>query len=139
MLTRLINGDLLLHFTPSQQSNNIHYKPQLDPLATALESISERADRAISTGPTTTERRSSGQPHRPKSSSQTPLSPPQASQRGLVLAKKKKMVVSAHADAQSSKSKLVVEGIDARRMQAQFTRFQMAIGLRKSLTGKGKL
>jgi hypothetical protein len=89
MLTRLINGDLLLHFTPSQQSNNIHYKPQLDPLATALESISERADRAISTGPTTTERRSSGQPHRPKSSSQTPLSPPQASQRGLVLAKKK--------------------------------------------------
>jgi hypothetical protein len=49
------------------------------------------------------------------------------------------MVVSAHADAQSSKSKLVVEGINARRMQAQLTRFQMAIGLRKSLTGKGKL
>jgi hypothetical protein len=39
---------------------------------------------------------------------------------------------------QSSESKLVVEGIDARRIQAQFTRFQMAIGLKKSLTDEGK-
>lgn len=40
--------------------------------------------------------------------------------------------------AQSSKSTLVVEEINARLIQAQFTRFQMAIGLRKSLTDKGK-
>lgn len=39
---------------------------------------------------------------------------------------------------QSSESKLVVEGTDARRIQAQFTRLQMAIGLKKSLTDEGK-
>jgi hypothetical protein len=39
---------------------------------------------------------------------------------------------------QSSESKFVIEGIDARRIQAQFTRFQMAISLKKSLTDEGK-
>jgi hypothetical protein len=47
------------------------------------------------------------------------------------------MVVQTRA--QSSKLALIAKERDARRTQAQFTHFQMAIGLRKSLEGTGKL
>jgi hypothetical protein len=38
-----------------------------------------------------------------------------------------------------TESALVVEDGDAQRIQAQFTRLQMALGLKKSLSGEGKI